>query len=75
MRKAIADAVRRLTGLDDVRSVAVLTKWRQTAQDISETLRAEGIEGVSMLISDGLVEADVTVGSIILQRDWSLTRS
>ena len=68
MRKAIADAVRRLTGLDDVRSVAVLTKWRQTAQDISETLRAEGIEGVSMLISDGLVEADVTVGSIILTK-------
>ena len=68
MRKAIANSVRKLTSLDDVRSVAVLTKWRQTAQDISNTLRDEGIESVGMLTPGGLIETDVTVSSIILTK-------
>ena len=68
MRKAIANSVRRLTSLDDVRSVAVLTKWRQTAQDISDTLRDEGIESVGELTESGLIETDVTVSPVILTK-------
>ena len=68
MHTAITDSVKRLTSLDDVRSVAVLTKWRQTARDISKTLTDKGIEGVGLLSEGGLIEADVTVSSIILTK-------
>ncbi len=68
MRKSIADSVRKLTSLKNVRSVAVLTKWRQTARDIGETLRDEGVEGVSVLAGDGLIETDVIVSPIILTK-------
>ena len=68
MRQSIADSVRKLTSLSDRRSVAVLTKWRQTARDISKTLRDEGIESVGMLTEGGLIETDVTVCSIILTK-------
>ena len=68
MRKSIADSVQRLRQLDDVRSVAILTKWRQTARDISEALRTEGIESVDMLTEGGLIGTDVTVSPIILTK-------
>ena len=38
MKMAIADSVRKLTSLDDVSSIAVLTKWRKTADDVAEVL-------------------------------------
>ena len=66
MRRSIADAVQRLRRLDNVRSVAVLTKWRQTARDISEAFRVQGVEGVGMLTEGGLIDTDVTVSPIIL---------
>lgn len=66
MRRSIADAVQRLRRLDNVRSIAILTKWRQTARDISEALRVQGIEGVGMLTEGGLIDTDVTVSPIIL---------
>ena len=59
-------ALRRL--LDNVRSMAILTKWRQTARDINEALRAEGIASVGMLIEGGLIDTDVTVSPIILTK-------
>ncbi len=68
MRKAIADSVRRLTNLSDIRSVAVLTKWRETAEKISETLRGEGIESVGLLTQDELIETDVIVSPIVLTK-------
>ena len=68
MRKAIADSVRRLTSLDDVHSVAILTKWRQTARDISKALRDGGIGSVGVLTEGGLIETDVTVSPIILTK-------
>ncbi len=68
MRQSIADSVQRLRGLDDVRSVAILTKWRQTARDIHEDLRAKGVESVGMLTEGGLIDTDVTVSPIILTK-------
>ena len=68
MRDAIADSVRMLRGLEDVHTVAVLTKWRQTALDISRTLRDQGIEDVSVLAEDGLIETDVVVCPVILTK-------
>ena len=68
MRRSIAESVQRLRRLDDVRSVAILTKWRQTARDITEAFRAEGIESVDMLTEGGLVDTDVTVSPIILTK-------
>lgn len=68
MRRAIADSVQRLRRLQDVRSVAILTKWRQTARDIHEELRAEGVESVGMLTEGGLIDTDVTVSPIILTK-------
>ena len=68
MRHSIADSVRRLGQLEDVRSVAVLTKWRQTARDISESLRDMGIDDVSELTQDGLIQTDVIVSPIILTK-------
>ena len=64
MRGSIADSVRRLSQLENVRSVAVLTKWRQTARDISETLRDVGINDVSELTQDGLIQTDVIVSRL-----------
>ena len=68
MREAIAASVQRLSRLDDVRSIAILTKWQQTARDISASLREEGIESVGMLTKDGLIDTDVTVSPIILTK-------
>ncbi len=68
MRQAIAKAVRTLRTKDDVRSVAVLTKWRQTAEGIYNTLNERGAESVGLLTSGGLVDTDVTVSPIILTK-------
>ena len=68
MEKMIADSVRRLTGLADVRTVAVLTKWKQNADKISDALERERIEGVSVLTTDGLAETDVIASPIILTK-------
>ena len=67
MRKAIADSIRNLTNGEDVRSVAVLTKWRKTADDIGKVLREDGIE-IGMLTSGDVINSDVTVSPIILTK-------
>lgn len=68
MRQAVAEAVRVLRGKEDVRSVAILTKWGQTAEGIYNTLNEQGMEGVGLLTSGGLVATDVTVSPIILTK-------
>ena len=54
--------------MDDVRSVAVLTKWRQTARDVYETLKQAGIEGITELTRDEVIQTDITVSPIILTK-------
>ena len=66
MRKSITDSIRRLTNLEHGRSVAVLTKWRRTADDITKALRDGGIENIGLLTRGGVIETDVTVSPIIL---------
>ena len=68
MRQSIANAVRRLQPLDDVRAVAVLTKWQHTAKAVFDELEQEGISSVGLLTSDGLIDTDVTVSPIILTK-------
>ncbi len=68
MRQSIANAVRRLQPLDDVRAVAVLTKWQHTAKAVFDELEQEVISSVGLLTSDGLIDTDVTVSPIILTK-------
>ena len=68
MQASIAQSIRRFQHLDNVRSVAVLTKWRQAAKDICESLESMGIEDVRVLASGGTVETDVTVTPILLTK-------
>ena len=67
MRKAIADSIRDLTNREDVQTVAVLTKWRKTADDIGKVLREDGIE-IGILASGDIINSDVTVSPIILTK-------
>ena len=68
MRKLIAASVRRLTGSENRSSVAILTKWARTADDIVKALLGEGIKNVGLLTPDGLITTDVTVCPIILTK-------
>ena len=68
MHSAITESVKRLSSLADVRSVAVLTKWRQTARDISRALGDQGVAEVAILSEGGVIETDLTVSSIILTK-------
>ena len=68
MRKSIAASVRRLTRLEDRRTIAILTKWQRTADDIVKVLVSEGIKNVGLLTPDGLITTDVIVSPIILTK-------
>lgn len=68
MRQSISDAVRELISMDGVNSIAVLTKWRQTTNDVARVLAAEGVEGLGVLVPGGVINADVTVSPIILTK-------
>ena len=68
MRTAITEAVKDLLARDNVNSVAVLTKWRQTANDIVQAMKERGVVDVGLLTAEGTVDAAVTVGSIILTK-------
>ncbi len=68
MRIAIADSIRRLSGLDNIRSVAVLTKWQKTARDIAAALEDEGIGNVGILSPDGVIQSDVIISPIVLTK-------
>ena len=68
MRTSIAESIRRFQHLDNVRSIAVLTKWALTANRIYDSLESIGIEGVRVLTPGGTVETDVTVTPILLTK-------
>ena len=68
MRQSIADSIRKQTSLTSGRSVAVLTKWQRTAEDIAEALRGGGIESIGVLTLGGVIDTDVTVSPIILTK-------
>ena len=68
MRRSIAASVKSYTRRDERRTVAVLTKWRRTAEAIIKALEEEGIENVSLLRQDGLITTNVTVSPIILTK-------
>lgn len=68
MGRAIATAIEELHELEEVRSIAVLTKWDKGAGDIIKVLRSEGLTDVSRLRQTGVVETDVTVSPVILTK-------
>ncbi len=68
MRLAIATAVQDLRQREDVNSVAILTKWRQTADDIGGVLATVGIPDVSVFKAGNLIETDIIVSPIILTK-------
>lgn len=68
MNKSIAESIEKLRELDDVRSIAVLTKWESAAKDILKSLRSENIQDVSRLEQGGVVETDIVVSPIILTK-------
>lgn len=71
MRRDIIASARELRRMPDVHSVAVLTKWRQTASDIYKTMASEGlegIEGVTEFTADSVVQPGIIVGPIILTK-------
>ncbi len=68
MRKSIAVSVQRLSRPDKRRTIAILTKWQRTADDIVKALLGEGIKSVGLLTPSGLITTDVTVSPIILTK-------
>ena len=68
MHTAIANAIDELRAKDEVRSIAVLTKWENTAKDIMKAFRSERMEGVSRLEQGGLIETDIIVSPILLTK-------
>ena len=68
MGKVIAEAVRELTARSDVRTVAVLTKWQQTARDLGKVLIEHGIGEVGVLNREEEIKTDVVVSPIILTK-------
>lgn len=68
MYTAIADAIDELRAKDEVRSIAVLTKWENTAKDIMKAFRSERVEGVSRLEQGGRIETDIIVSPIVLTK-------
>ena len=68
MRSAIIDSVHKLLMRENVNSVAVLTKWRQTALDIEKAMKARGMDNVGLLTAEGTAEYSVSIGSIILTK-------
>ena len=68
MGERIVTAVERLRELDEVRTVAVLTKWESTAREIVRMLISEGVEDVSVLVQGGSIETDIVVSPIILTK-------
>lgn len=68
MYTAIADAINELRAKDEVRSIAVLTKWESTAKDIENALKSERVEGFSLLKQGHIRETDIIVSPIVLTK-------
>lgn len=68
MRLAIATEVQDLLQKGDVRSVAILTKWRRTSDDIGEVFAALKIPDVSVFRAGNLIETDIIISPIVLTK-------
>lgn len=68
MRQAIADSVRELRRHADVNSIAVLTKWRRTATEITKDLLDANITGVSEFKAGDIQQTDIIVSPIVLTK-------
>lgn len=68
MRLEIARSVQELRQKDNVRLIAILTKWRQTTRDIIKFLEAAEIPDVSEFQAGGIRETDIIVSPIILTK-------
>lgn len=68
MNIAIATAVQEVRQKDNVRSVAILTKWRETANKIYNVLVAAEILDVSVLSAGKKIETDIVVSPTILTK-------
>ena len=68
MNLAIATAVQKIRQKDNVRSVAILTKWRETTNKIYDVLAAAGTLDVSILTAGRMIETDIVVSPTILTK-------
>lgn len=68
MRLAIAASVQELRQKDDVNLIAILTKWRETADKIGDVLISAGIPSVSVLRAGMKIETDIVVSPTILTK-------
>ena len=68
MRLSIATSVQELRQKNNVRSIAILTKWREIANRIGDVLVAAEIPGATVLTAGRRVETDITVSPIILTK-------
>ena len=68
MRLSIAASAQKLRQEDNVRSIAILTKWREIANKIGDVLIAAEIPGVTVLTAGRWIETDITVSPIILTK-------
>lgn len=68
MRLEIARSVQKLRQKDNVRSIAVLTKWRETANKIGDVLISAEIPGVTVLTAGRRIETEITVSPTILTK-------
>lgn len=68
MRQAIANSVRELRRQPNVNSIAVLTKWRRTATEITNALLDAGITGVSEFKPGDIQQTDIIVSPIVLTK-------
>ena len=68
MRLSIATSVQKLRQKDDVRSIAILTKWREIANKIGDVLIAAEIPGVTVLTAGRRIETDIIVSPTILTK-------
>lgn len=68
MNLAIAASVQKLRQKDNIRSVAILTKWRSTANRIYNFLVAAGMPDVSVLTTGRMIETDIVVSPTILTK-------
>ena len=68
MNLTIAMSIQALRENDNVKSIAVLTKWRTTADKLGALLTAADIPGVTVLQADKPMESDIIVSPTILTK-------
>ena len=68
MRQSIINSVRELRRQPNVRRMAVLTKWRRTATEITNALLDAGIPEVSEFKAGDVQQTDIIVSPIVLTK-------